>query len=338
MAETASDIYLSSLSQRDKPWDTHKGTADTVAQLYREAGDDGRYARMRECSQQLHFALVPQDDGEIRFRIKHARFCRQRHCPICQWRRAMMWRSRILRALHPDYDRGDRGTRKRYILQDFPKHRFIFATFTVKNCDLSDLRSTCKAMSDAWHRMIKRSVFPADGWVRSLEVTRNAETGQAHPHYHCLLMVPASYFGNQYLSHKKWQSLWRESMRLDYDPVVNIKAVKGKDGTSLGVTSGIVETLKYEIKPQDLIADSEWLVQLTTQLSKMRSVALGGIFKEYIKESEPENLVRVDDDDEGEDLSAYPEWHFVWREAIRHYVKSKEIDSPTPQDDCGIIE
>lgn len=328
-SDVASSLFLSDHSQRDKPWDTHRANADRVAALYKAAGESVRYHRMQNCAESLEFALVAEDEETFRYRLKTALFCRQRHCPICQWRRALMLRSRLLKAFHPDFDKGK--TRSRYVLEDYPKARFIFLTLTVKNCDLEDLRSTVLAMSKGWRRLINRKFFPATGWIRALEITRNAATGQAHPHFHCLLMVEPSYFkGQKYISQKNWTQYWKEAMRLDYDPVVNVKAVKGKDGTKIGITSGILETLKYEVKEQDLIVDADWLLELTQQLSKIRAFAVGGILKEYIDENEPDNYIRVDEDDSGEDLSGFVSNVYAWRrESSRYAWKSTNI----PQND-----
>ena len=323
----ASNLYLASHSERDKPWDTHRANADRVAGLYGDAGEQSRYKRMRDCAESLTFAMVAQTEETFRYRLRTAWFCRQRHCPICQWRRSMMLRSRMLKAFHPDFDLGK--TRSRYVLEDYPKARFIFLTLTVRNCDICDLRATCKAMSQGWRRLINRKFFPAIGWIRSLEITRNPQTGQAHPHFHCLLMVTSSYWKKEnYIKQDKWTQYWKEAMRLDYDPVVDVRAVKGKDGSKYGITSGILETLKYEVKEADLVADSKWLLELTNQLTKIRAFAVGGILKEYIDENEPENYIRVDEDDNGEDLTGYPSNTYTWLSDIRRYVwKSSTVPS-----------
>ena len=327
----ASSLFLSDHSSRDKPWESHRANADRVAALYQDAGEYKRYQRMRDCAESLCFALVAEDESTFRYRLKTAWFCRQRHCPVCQWRRSMMLRSRLLKSFHPDFDLGK--TRSRYVLEDHPKARFIFLTLTVRNCDLEDLRATVKAMSQGWRRLINRKFFPATGWIRSLEITRNSATGQAHPHFHCLLMVEPGYFaGKNYISQKQWRQYWREAMRLDYDPVVNVKAVKGKDGSKYGITSGILETLKYEVKEQDLVVDAGWLMELTQQLSKIRAFAVGGILKEYIDENEPDNYIRVDEDDNGEDLSGYPSNTYTWLADIRRYVWKS---STVPQDSAN---
>jgi plasmid rolling circle replication initiator protein Rep len=310
----SSDVFLSDLSHQDKPWDGHRENASSVAGLYRQAGIDARANRMDDCAKQLWFALQASEHGELRFRLKSARFCRQRLCPVCQWRRMLMWRARFFKRLPT-------------ILQDHPKARWIFVTLTVKNCPLTDLRTTIQGMSTAWNRFAAYKDFPALGWVRSLEVTRNPETKYAHPHYHVLMMVQPSYFSSKkYLSHQKWRELWQKSARLDYLPVVNVKTIKPHTGDSHPMARGILETIKYGVKESDLLGDAEWLADLTTQMNKLKTIALGGVIKQYLKEDEPEDLIHTDEDPiDAELLDQYPTLLFDWKQTINRYVQNNNV-------------
>lgn len=334
VAETADSLLLSDLSERDKPWDRHKAESQDIALMYFHGGEQARCERMLSCADQLQFALLPQEDDQVSIRLKQARFCRQRHCPICSWRKAMMWRSRLLKALHPNFDRGK--SRSRYVLEDYPKARFLHLVLTVENPPMGELRETCQAMSKAWHKMARRKAFPAIGWVRALEVTREKKKrAYPHPHYHCLLMVPPSYFkSGKYLSQVKWTELWQQALGVDYTPVVHVSAVKNlKSSETQGIESGVIEVLKYSIKSDDIKLDSDWLTELTAQMSQIKSVSVGGVFKEYVNEDEPDNFIRVDDDDDGEDLSSYPQWWFGWREMVKHYQRDKVVEPQTKDSD-----
>ncbi|MDK6810640.1 protein rep, partial [Ligilactobacillus agilis] len=96
------------------------------------------------------------------------------------------------------------------------------------------------------------------GWIRTTEVTRSSD-GSAHPHFHTLMMVPPSMLsGDGYVKHARWVELWRECLRVSYDPNVDVRAVKPrkpKDGESLAgataelVRGAVAETLKYSTKP-----------------------------------------------------------------------------------------
>lgn len=296
---------LSDASPKDKPWDKHRANSDTVKGMYQEVGY-GKYAdRIQECSQRLIFALQEaNDDGERLFHLTGARFCRVRHCPVCQWRRSLMWRARFFKVIPG-------------LLGDYPKARFIFLTLTVRNCPLDELRETIGWMNKAWKRLTDRKQFPALGWVKSVEVTRG-EDGSAHPHFHVVLMVKPSYFSHGYLSQADWTELWKKSLRVEYTPVVNVKAIKGK-GDEKGIFIALCETLKYSVKEDDLKFDKRWLQGVTQQLHKTRAVSLGGIFKSYLSDDEPEDLIHTELGEEELPEEA-PEFTFSWRETLKKYM------------------
>jgi plasmid rolling circle replication initiator protein Rep len=309
---TGDSEYLSELSPKDKPWDSHRAIADTVQNLYRSARLDKYADRIQTCGKLLEFALRSDDQGDVGIKLQSAHFCRVRHCPVCQWRRSMKWQAKMFSAM-PE------------ITQAYPTHRWIFVTLTVRNCDLVDLRAVVDGMNKAFKRLSQLKAFPAVGWIKSLEVTRNPETGQAHPHFHCLMLVQPSYFGKSYIKQEEWRSLWQRCMRVDYSPVVNVKAVKPKKNKLTeeldDIGQAIVETLKYSVKEEDLVADKDWLAELTTQLHKTRAIAIGGVLKNFLKEEkEDDDLIHIEEKEievEEETISIF----FGWRETISRYRK-----------------
>ncbi|WP_181880031.1 protein rep, partial [Escherichia coli] len=74
---------------------------DSVGGIYRSAAEFERYAeRMASCSGLLRFGWSTlMETGEARLRLRSAQFCRVRHCPVCQWRRTLMWQARFYQAL-----------------------------------------------------------------------------------------------------------------------------------------------------------------------------------------------------------------------------------------------
>jgi hypothetical protein len=177
-------------------------------------------------------------------------------------------------------------------------------------------------MNQSWGRLVKRKQFTALGWVRSVEVTRSL-IGEAHPHFHALLMVPDSYFKKAYLSQKEWTSLWQSSLKAEYTPIVNVKVVKPKQGIDdpdKGLFAAFCETLKYSVKPSDLIQDFAWLVELTKQLHKTRTVATGGVFKTYLADlgEEPDDLIHLEESDsQGDELGRF---FFAWAYKLQRYT------------------
>jgi len=320
-------VYLSALSPRDVRFDYHRAETDEFTALYQLAGYDGYADRMRQCSPYLDFALHFEDNGVLIPKLQSAHFCRVRLCPICQWRRSMMWQAKALKVIPK-------------IVEDYPKARFIFLTLTVKNCELSELRDTLKWMHSSWTKLVKRKEWAlVQGWVRSVEVTRGSDD-MAHPHYHALLMVKPGYFSNGYVSQKRWSELWQNCLGVGYTPVVDVRSVrpgkreKGDEGGVL-MSAAICETLKYSVKPAECLGDDsnrkltnhQWLTGLTSQLYKTRAIATGGILKQYLKEleQEPDDLIHADDDGLTPVDDESPRLAFSWRETQKRYVAVTEV-------------
>lgn len=305
-------IYLSNISEKDKVWDDHKQSSKAVALNYQRVNYDSYHNRMIDCARTLSFGILTDENGSSKLKLRSARFCRVRWCPICQWRRSLMWRGRFLKHIPR-------------ILADHPTARFLFLTLTVKNCDITDLKRTLGLMNTAWKRLIKRKEFPAIGFVKSVEVTKS-EDGSAHPHFHCLLMVNSNFFTKNYIKQERWTELWQQALRIDYKPMVNIKAIKVPkiaDSMELNqqLIKAICETLKYSVKESDLESEAEWLEELTKQMHKTRAVSLGGIFKEYMSEEEPEDLIHSEDEEEIEVTEKEAILIFDWADRIRKYAQ-----------------
>lgn len=293
-------LALSDVSPSDKPWDKHRSFADRVEDFYK-GSEFHRYSeRIHYCSELLEFGLALQDSETLKLKLRSARFCRLRHCPVCQWRRSLMWKAKAYKVLPK-------------IVEAYPSHRWLFLTLTQKNVEIQELRETLQQMNKAFQRLIQLKAFPGEGWLRSTEVTKGRD-GKAHPHFHCLLLVPRSYFGKKYLKQAEWVSMWRKSMRLDYNPVLDVQAVKqGSQPMEL-----VPELLKYVTKESDLVADREWFLELTRQMRKMRSIATGGILKEYLKEleQEPEDLIGDSELPEAQESDSL---YFGWKRGEKRY-------------------
>lgn len=304
--------YLRDVSPRHKPWDVHRGEADDVTEVFAGSQHERHYRyaeRIAGCAQVLGFARDPPT-GKLK--LKNVWFCRVRSCPVCQWRRSVMWQARVYHALP-------------LLIRDYPDTRFLFLTLTVKNCPIGQLRDTLGNMASGWKRMMEVKTFPAIGWVRSVEITRSQRDRSAHPHYHALLMVPPTYFKADYLKQNDWAALWQQSLRINYRPVVDVRVVRPERRLASGrvvpvswnIWGAVVEILKYAVKPSDMVRDPEWFLQLVDQIHKTRAVAIGGILKQYIREKEKEDLTI----EPGEE-PLVEEWErlfFQWKQIVRKY-------------------
>ena len=292
---------LSDISPRDKPWDKHRGNADIVSHHYKRGGMDRYAERVDLCSQLLDFRLVPDEEkDEVKLKLSGAKFCRVRHCPVCQWRRSLRWRAKAMKSLPR-------------LVEEHPKLRYLFLTLTLKNCPITELRETLDKLNYGFRKLSRRKIFPGVGWLKSVEVTQGKDRVSAHPHLHVLLAVKPSYFSHGYISQEKWCELWKSCLGVDYKPILHIKAIKPKKS----LNTILNEVIKYQVKESDLISDPAWFAELVTQMHKTRAVAVGGIFRDYFKEleEEPEDLIGKDDEDEEDQGHLY----FGWRRSEKRY-------------------
>lgn len=296
-------VNLGDISERDKVWDKHRSNADKVSEHYKGSIYKRYSDRINFCSELLDFKLTPDvDEGVLRLRLANARFCRVRHCPVCQWRRSLMWKAKAYKILPR-------------VSEHFPKHRWLFLTLTVRNVAIAELRDSLIWMHKGFIRLTKLKEFPAIGWIKSTEVTRGkTPPGSAHPHFHILLMVPPSYFSGQaYLSQKRWSELWQQAARLEYEPMVHVKAVNKRHNPQILIP----EILKYQVKESDLVADRSWFLELTKQLHKTRAVSVGGVLRDYFKilEEEPTDLIGEGDEDAPDEGHLF----FAWKRQKKKY-------------------
>jgi plasmid rolling circle replication initiator protein Rep len=372
--KTGARTYLTDLSPKDKGFDAHKPVSMQTASLYKLLADEGGIgvtptgriihfdrlaAKIGVCGNWLKFA----SSGDT-LKLVDARFCKSPTCAMCQWRRSLKWRAKFF-AILPE------------IAEQLPTHRWLFLTLTLKNCHIDDLRSTVSHMNKSFTRLSQLQIFPLEGWLKSLEVTRIWDcyhrgnylgrhgtkwivdweyrnkskldlepTDEVHPHFHVCGLVKASYFSHGYLSQKQWSELWQQSLRIDYTPIVNIKAVKAKklpprpellDDDASNDDSGIfiaaLETLKYSVKEQDLIGtyctndqtNALWLAAITEQLHGTKRIAYGGILKEYKKALEEvedsDDLVHITGEDKKPLEGDIEEITVQWIQTIERYVK-----------------
>ena len=326
-----SDCTLESVSKKDAIWDSHRRNTEIVEQLYSINPEYAKYAeRLSNCSNFLFFGHADQQ-----LKLKKSSFCRVRYCPVCQWRKSLKWKVMMHDALLD-------------LLPQYPNHRFIFLTLTVKNPPIGELKNTLQFMNNAWKKLTKRKEFGVvDGWVRTIEVTRDTKNPNthAHPHFHCLLMVKPSYFKKNYIKQMEWVRLWADCLNVDYLPSVNIQTIKPKNKNSDSYRSSIAETLKYSIKPDEIFrgilnaspSDAkkaiEWFFELTKQTHKMRFVATGGLFKNALKAEEQmtdDDLVVTGNDDDPSDNSdneiARKRVCFAYKKSVQKYTHRPDLD------------
>lgn len=175
-------------------------------------------------------------------------------------RGSIFWRSKIYKAVSK-------------IAVDYPTHRYLFVALTVKNCPITQLRETLIWTKKSWQRFSQLKAFPAIGWICSTEVTKGID-GSAHPRLYCLLLVRSGYFSRSYITKSEWVEMWRQSLRVDYNPVVEVKKITNNQH--------IPELLEPRLHCLTLTEDSEWLDEYVRQVRYLESIRGGGILNDYL--------------------------------------------------------
>lgn len=161
--------------------------------------------------------------------------------------------------------------------------KYIFATFTIKNPKLTDLRVVLSIMNKAANRMFKMVKYKRFilGGVRSTEITRGKSGGdECHPHFHFLLMVKGNYGKKYYVSQHDWGTDWGDCLAYECDkagyeynatdyprgfPIVDIVRAMDKD-KKIEITNKNIEksgsaiinyVLKYSVKGVDILDKSK---------------------------------------------------------------------------------
>lgn len=343
---------LSETSPKDANWDKHRSYAQDTEYVYQQGiysfnfgkynmSDDERnqvtkwYKRVANCSLLLEFH---ENTAEDKLRLSNAFFCHHRNCPVCQWRKTLVYKELYEKLL-------------KSLAMDYPNYRFIFLTLTVENCEIEKLRETLVYMHESWRKMEKRKEFsPVVGWVRTFEVTRDSKrpNTHAHPHYHIILMVKPSYFSHGYIKHSEWVALWQDCLGVNYSPSVRVQGIKPKiltdtekqslnpaEQKAKAIASAVAELVKYSIKPDEIKGDGstasmEWFIMYAFQVHKMRAIATGGLIKVRQKELKNSDNITTGDmllgastDDEVEKPKPDNVVYFGYNNSIRKYKHRK---------------
>ena len=273
----------------------------------------GKYESMvRDCSTYLEF----NSDGHLVRMFS----CQRRLCAVCNWRKSIKVFTSVSKVMD-------------VIIDGNSDIQPVFLTLTQKNCVFDDLETEIKCIFKGFYRLYNNRVVKeqAVGWFRALEVTYNKKSDTWHPHIHVIILFNKEYFNKsnkRYINQVDWVRLWRLSMRLDYDPNVDIRAVYAKDGNK---RKAIAEVAKYPLKDKEILTKDLQLTDrlvdcLTRALFRKRLYAFGGLMAKVAKELKVEKpdegdlIILGDEDDMRADvanvLTAY-RWDFGLMDFVR---------------------
>ena len=310
---------------KERPWKLHKEEGLRVDNLFvmaKKLDDsvitDNGLKSLEECGDTLVF--VRNEKGEKR--LHGANFCRNRLCPMCNWRRSLKMYSQVSQITDKIL-----GTRK---------SRFIFVTLTVRNPDGEHLTETLDLMNKGFKyitsksqnfALVKKFKESLQGYIKATEITYNSEEDTYHPHIHCIFQVRPSYFkGTGYIKKSDWVELWQKAMSLDYAPSVYVKTIKETDNDK---TKAVAEVAKYPTKSADLlkIEDEEKAVQALIVLAKTmkgrRLITFGGEFatvKRELKLDDIENGDLIHAEQEAQNFNPVAKMIYRWRAEVGAYI------------------
>lgn len=247
------------------PWQEKKLKNLSVSESFYRLNEKWKARALEGCGEVLQF--VKLEDRSLK--LQKANFCKNRLCPMCAWRRSLKIFGQVSKIM--DY-LGD-------------QYHYLFLTLTIKNVYFEDLNRTIDEMMRGFKllmqsKRIKKSVL---GAFRGLEVTFNHDDGSFHPHFHIILAVNKSYFhSREYIQKDEFIALWKRSMKLDYDPIIDIRKIHNK------VSKAVAEVAKYTVKDKDYVLEDkdlqDKLVQaFSTVLHRRRLISYTGIFREIHK-------------------------------------------------------
>jgi plasmid rolling circle replication initiator protein Rep len=222
--------------------------------------------RMETCANTIEMGkkLCP-DTGEISTFFHSAWHCHVRFCPICGGQRTVYRRRlQVAQRLKPIIEQGRMG--------------FVSLTLTDKNCPVSNLANTIKALNKAFKTLLKQCPF-IKGSLAAIEITRPQDGYVfAHPHIHCLLIVPQRYFYEQRNKEQDWTLLWQNCLGVDYLPHVTMyEYIRALDR--------INQALNYIIKPipdeelDYMLASPRWFLTFWEQTHSQHLFSAKGLLK-----------------------------------------------------------
>lgn len=260
----------------------HKHQTNDILLKFLNTGFKTESQKIKECGNYLEFALKQnQITKDSKKKLAGANFCKNRFCPMCSWRRVRNITGQLKDAFS--------------VIQEKEKVATLFLTLTVKNPDVKDLKSTIAKMNKSFQRLAQTKAYrnAVLGHFKSIEILGDkTPKGQAHPHFHILLIVDSKYFSSRnYLNKSEWLDMWRKATGDETIMVVDIRRIKSKNENFSDIDSAIMETVKYAVKHTELTKRSnEDFYYLYTQTKNLRFISAGGILKEHL------NLIKIDED------------------------------------------
>lgn len=228
--------------------------ADIVAPWLDKHLTDAQRSRFRHCGD---FLVFLENDDRTKRKLDVGFFCGIRLCPGCAWRESIRNAERVASISGALADQG---------------RVMLMVTLTVPNVGAEDLRRTVQHINRSWIRLLKRQRYAvwADS-IRKLEITYNRTRDDYHPHLHCIVYVPKSYFGKRYISQQQLLQDWREVTGQPEITQVDVRRCRDR-----GTTNAVLEVAKYSAKASDYSQSEDVLDTMYGALHHTRLMTYAG--------------------------------------------------------------
>ena len=327
-----------------------KHATDRIASLWGKAGEPKKQGAMESCGSLVTYEHYVSDDhpDKDRWALTHGVFCNLRTCPMCNWRRSVRNRLRLQAVVNEAFKRN----REEHQDRNDKKHlrNPLFLTVTIPSVKGEDLKTAVHNLLKTWRRMTKnpnRTPLWRDGLVgywRSLEITRNPQTGLYHPHLHVLFLATTAYYidptqpkhhSTLYRTHEAWGTAWTQAYNKTTGDsqtklIVDARAVQGEE-----LEKAVAEVTKYVTKDDTLLKaglpDAELTERLLTLETGIRGVKLvdqGGEIQRIMETANMDELIKQLIE-QGENWTKVSESD--WTYLTREYYETARRDEPKPE-------
>ena len=249
---------------------TTSGDIVSLVEAYEKIGKGNAALSIKQCSNVI---LSRQCQNHLEHQSVQIQYCKNRFCPICTVHRSYMLGAQLKTVVDE-------------VAQNSKGH-WLFLTLTIKNVYPEELGDAIGHMMKSWQRLSQRKQVRSvlRGWFRGLEVTSNERDHTFHPHFHVLIYVRHSYFtGKYYVKQDTWAALWKESLQVDYTPIVDIRRVKSRSGDEKDILGAVLEVTKYPMKFESIesVISHEYFDSFEGAMFRRRSIAFGGMLKKSL--------------------------------------------------------
>lgn len=264
--------------------------------------------RVDNCASYLKFASEISPEGVVSEdrKLYQSNFCRDRLCPMCEWRRTRQITSEVFQ-----------------ILEYMKDYKFAYLTLTVRSVDSDHLTETVDRLYKSFYKFKRLKViqYNVKGFLSRLEITYNNKKKSPsyntfHPHFHCLIALDKNYGkkGYSYINHQEWLDMWRSAYGDESITQVDIRMIDSSKSAEVLLSDGsvkvidpvkkaVIEVVKYTLKSGEYLIPgdekkTDFLVSTFSKALKGRRLFdFSGVFRQKFKE-----LALEDMESEGADL------------------------------------